>query len=77
MVQQCHIAAHLGQLLDGDNELIETEAKPDSFDITPLKNVLGMELKDTLQATKEMVAAIGIWFIWFLKTAVSWNSIKS
>jgi nucleoside-diphosphate-sugar epimerase len=48
MVQQTQIMSHLGQMLNEETELIEVDVKPDSFDIFPLKNVLGMELKDAV-----------------------------
>jgi len=48
MAEKGVLMCHLGQILNGETELIETEAKPDTFDVSPLKDVLGMELKDSV-----------------------------
>jgi hypothetical protein len=48
MVESCVLICHLGQILNGETELIESEVKPDTFDCSPVKDVLGMELKDSV-----------------------------
>jgi hypothetical protein len=48
MVENCVLICHLGQILNGETELIKSEVKEDKFDCSPVKDVLGMELKDSI-----------------------------
>jgi len=48
MVQNSVLICHLGQMLNGETEMIASEVTPDTYDCAPLKDVLGMELKDAV-----------------------------
>ena len=51
---------HLGQMLNGETNLIEVTASPNTFDTSGIKNVLGMEMKDAVQSAKDMANHLGI-----------------